>query len=168
MTYLAQPVSILSPFGIPWGTPTGASDDADLIAEKYVGLFRRFAESATGNERLAEPFYALQQILERCQTGNWDGEGASPISPEAVGEAQAILLTLPFKYPLPDIFPEATGSIALEWYREPGYRFVATVSGRRAIEFAGLFGPGNEIYGEYRLQAGIPSQMRNHLAELFS
>lgn len=168
MTTLAEPISTLKLFGFPWGTPVGASEDANLIANKCRSLLRGFVDSATGNQRFADPFHALEEIFERCQVADWDGEGAPPISQRAVAEAQLVLLTLPLKYPLPEIFPEATGAIALEWYRAPGRRYVVTISGNQTIEFAGLFGPGNEIYGELRLQMGIPKQMRDHLADLYA
>ena len=168
MTTLAQPVTTMKPFGFLWGTPPGASDDADLIVKKYQDLFYCFVQSATDSQGLADPLHSLQQIVVRCRTPNWDGEGAPAISGAAVPEAQLLLWTLSHKFPLPEIFPEATGAIALEWYRGPGYRLVATVSGNRTIEFAGLFGPGNEIYGEFRIQAGIPRQMRDLLNDLFA
>jgi hypothetical protein len=167
VTTLAQPLSAPKPFGFPWGTPVGTSEDADLIADKFFAIFRGSISSATGNQRLAEPFHRLEEIFERCKMPNWDGEGASPISQVAVAQTQLLLLTLPLKFPLPEIFPETTGAIALEWFQAPGYRYVATVSGNQTVEFAGLFGAGNEIYGELRFPMGIPRQMQDHLAELY-
>jgi hypothetical protein len=168
VTTLAQPISILKPFGFQWGTPVGTSKDADLLADKFQSILRGLVSSATGNQRFADPFHTIEEIFERCRAPNWDGEGASPISQVAVAEAQLLLLTLPIKFPLPEIFPETTGAIALEWYQAPGRRYVATFSGNQTVEFAGLFGTGNEIYGELRFPMGIPKQMQGHLADLYA
>lgn len=166
-TLLAQPMSAYGTFGFACGTVPGASEDALQIAERCRDLFRAFARSATGNERLEEPLQTLEEVFERCRLPDWDGDGATPIARDAVADAQAILVSLPLRFPLPEIYAEGTGAIVLEWYRGQGRRYVATVAGNGTVEFAGLAGPGNELYGELRLNGAMPKQMRDQLSDLY-
>lgn len=158
----------LRAFDVLAGTSGGASVDAERIAQLYLGFFDRFVKSATGNERLADPIAIIDDIYRRCRQPNWDGDGAIAVSTASVLDAKEILRTLPFRYSVPEIFAEATGSIAFEWYRRPGYRFVLTMSGNRSLEYAGLLGPGNEAYGRAHFTYGLPKIIQDHLLSLYA
>ncbi|MBI4191520.1 MAG: hypothetical protein HY525_13405 [Betaproteobacteria bacterium] len=164
---MAQPVEFADPFNAYSGTSGGASDAAERISWMRYRIVQGFTASAIGSERLTEPLRVVAEIFQRCRLANWDHEGAEPISSEALTEAQALLLSIPSYMPLPEIFPEATGAIAFEWYRKPGYRYVITVSGKGTLEYAGLFGSGNDTSGESRLDGGFPKMIREHLRWLF-
>jgi hypothetical protein len=168
MTTLAAHPMALGSFGFPCVTIPGASDDAGRIAQSCIELVRRFARSATGNERLQQPLALLEEIYERCRAPNWDSDGAAPIQRAAIRDAQSLLLALPAAFPLPEIFPEGTGAVAFEWYRGRSRRYVATVSGNGTLEFAALAGVGNGVYGELRFTGEVPKLMREHLADLYS
>lgn len=167
MTQLALRAFDSRPFGLLSGTGSGASMAAEKLNALYSAILSDWTKSATGNKRFAEAFESLEQIWQKCQSPNWDGEDAEPIAREAISEARALLVSLPSSVKMPDIFPEASGSIAFEWYRAQGYRYVITVSGIRTIEFAGLFGNGNEVYGEFRIEAGFPRPVKDHLEYLY-
>lgn len=168
MTAFAATIRELRSFDLLAGASGGASADAARIAQIYLGIFDRFAKSATGNKRLADPLETIADLYRRCRQPNWDRDGAIAISTDAVSDAKAILLALPSHYPVPEIFAEATGSIAFEWYRRSGYRFVVTTSGNSSLEYAGLFGPGNEAYGRARLADGLPEIIQDHLRSLYA
>lgn len=168
MTQLAHQLTTPRVFDAVFGTCGGASEDADRLAALFRRITDAWTGSATGNQRFAEPYQALQEIAQRCEAPNWDNDGALPITRDAIDEAAALLSYLPLSVPIPDIFPEATGSVAFEWYRRPRYRYVLTMSGNRTVEFAGLFGPGNELYGEFRLEGGLPQAVCDHLKHLYS
>lgn len=168
MSAVAQSLDFAEPFNVFAGTSSAASDDAKRISEMRARILIDFANSATGNQRLAEPLQTLAETFRECQQPNWDGEGAEPISAQALSDGQAILSSLPSYVPLPEIFPEPTGAIAFAWYRAPGYRYVIAVSGKGVLQYSGLFGAGNDSYGESRLQGGIPKMTRDHLRMLFT
>ena len=166
MTTLALRADDRPAFSLHSWTYPGFSEEADKVARLVRNFVGTLTSSASGNKRFAEPFQSLAEIAQKCGFADWDNEGAEPITGEAVSEAQALLRSLPDSIKMPDIFPETTGSIAFEWYHAPGYRYVITLSGTRVIEFAGLFGTGNEIYGEFRIDGGFPKAVRDHLGYL--
>lgn len=160
---ILRPASFLS-----FGTSSGATDDAARVASQFRDFFRRFVESATGSERVLEPRQAIYEVLARCREGNWNGEDAEPISEETALRAIDLLVALPSYLPVPDIFPDPSGAIAFEWYRRPKHRLVLSIYGNGTIEFAGLLGTGNEIYGEARLGNDLPEIIRFNLRQLFA
>lgn len=161
----ARGLSSLFLFG---GTDGGASPDADRIPEFYRKLVESYADSATGSKRIVDPAQAIDNVYQRCRAPNWDRQGAQPISYLAVLDAKLLMLALPSYHPVPEIFGEATGAIAFEWYRRPGYRFVLAIFGRGRIEYAGLLGTGNEAYGEVRIENNLPKIIEDHLRQLFA
>jgi len=168
VTAIATTARKFRSFDVLAGASGGASADAELIARLYVGILNRFWESATGNKRLFDPLETIEDLYRRCRQPNWDGDGAVAVPFAAVSDAKAILLTLPSHYSVPEIFAEATGSIAFEWYRRPGVRFVLTMSGNGSLEYAGLFGAGNEAYGRVHLADGLPKIIQDHLRSLYA
>lgn len=149
------------------GTVSGASQDSNRIPELYRKLVSQFKDSATGSKRIADPTQTIFEVFARCSLQNWDGQGAAPISANAAREARLMLIALPAFLPLPEIYPEATGSIVFEWYWRPGRRLVVTLSGRGSMEYAGLIGTGNEVYGELRFGTSLPKILQDHLRDLF-
>jgi hypothetical protein len=168
MTLHASAVSSTSAYNIFFGTDAGTSDVASRLHRKFRGVIDDLARSATGEKRLSQPFQLLDDVATRCELPNWDHDGALPVAPQAIREAKALLLALPPSIEIPDIFPDATGAVAFEWYKSRGFRYVVTMSGNGLIEFAGLFGPGNEQYGILKFQGAIPRAMRDHFAYLYS
>lgn len=156
------------PSSLSFGTSSGASDDAVRIASQFRDFFGRFVQSATGSERVLEPRQAIYELVSRCGRDNWNGEGAEKITDDAATRAVELLMALPSYLPIPDIFPDPSGAISFEWYRRPKHRLVLSVYGNGTIEFAGLLGTGNEVYGEASLGNGLPEIVRFNLRQLFS
>ncbi len=69
---------------------------------------------------------------------------------------------------MPDILPEPDGGIGLEWYKEKGFSFVISVSGKNIITYVGRFGKNNEIYGSEDFTDSVPIVILNGLKRLFS
>ncbi len=160
--------SLRSPSFLSFGTSSGASDDAARIASQFREFFGRFIQSATGSERILEPRQAIYDLAARCGRDNWNGEGAEKITQQAASRATDLLVALPSYLPVPDIFPDPSGAISFEWYRRPKHRLVLSIYGNGAVEFAGLLGVGNEIYGEARMANGLPEILRFNLRQLFT
>ena len=160
--------SLRTPAFLSYGASPGASEDAARIALQLRDFFGRFIQSATGSERVLEPRQLILDIVARCGKENWNEEGAERITDEAGARAIEILVALPQYLPVPDIFPDPTGAISFEWYRRPKHRLVLSIYGRGSVEFAALLGAGNEVFGEARMDGGLPEIVRAHLKQLFS
>ncbi len=150
------------------GTSSGASAYAERIPAQYRAFVSRFIESATGSQRITEPRQAIYDVYDRCRNKNWNGEDANAISAITAVRAEHLLLALPSYLPVPEIFADPTGAIVFEWYRRPKHRLVLSVYGNGSVEFAGLLGVGNEVYGAARMENGLPEIVRDHLRQLFT
>ena len=146
---------------------TGVSVDAQRICNILGDLALHWIGSATGQARMAEPMVALYELYQRCRVEDWNGEDAEAISFEALAEAEKLLSLLPSSIPTPELLPEPTGSIAFEWYQGRNRVYVLSTSGKKAIEFAGLFGYGNEIHGKTNFEDALPPVIQDQLREFF-
>jgi hypothetical protein len=145
----------------------GVSLDAQRIRGKLADVALHWVGSAAGQICFGEPLLALIQLFQRCQEPNWDREGADPISLGTILEAQKLLSLLPSSIPTPEVLPESTGAIAFEWYRGRNRVYVISVSGKKTIEYAGLFGLGNEFHGKANFEDCLPSIIQDHLQEFY-
>lgn len=146
----------------------GVSVDANRLDIMMRAITGHFLNSALGQKMLVEPLSALREMCESCAEINWDGEGASPISRNAFKEAERLLFLLPRTIPTPEIVPEPGGAIALEWYREPSKVYVLSVNGTGSLQFAGLFGVGNEEHGRRNFSTLLPPVVLAHFKTLYS
>jgi len=110
---------------------------------------------------------SLKQIYEECSEENWDGYGGTPISLEAYLEASRLLRIIPNSFPMPDVLPEPDGGIGLEWYKDKGFSFVASLGGKTTITYVGRFGRNNQTYGTETFTDSVPSVILNGLKRLF-
>ena len=140
-----------------WRTPQAGVSDAALTVYRLVKkVAAESLQSATGQARLGEPYQVLSELRKQCSEKNWDGEGAEAILDAAFAEAEDFLYSIPSSLPMPEVLAEPTGAVAFEWYRGRGRVFVVSVNGSRSIEFAGLFGPGNEWHGKVNFEGTLP------------
>lgn len=149
------------------GRQLGVSAEALQVAQRVAELAQRVFQSATGQRRLGDPVSELAELMEQCTTANWDGQGASAIPGSAFHEALLILYLLPSSVPVPSVLPEPTGSIALEWYRDPHRVFLVSVSGAKTIEYAALFAPGDESHGRTNFEQSLPERLLRDLLGFF-
>ena len=168
MSALALTMNRTSPFFLFDGTESGASSLATQVPNCVKAIISHFQGSAFGNQRIDQPAQTILDIYASCNKKDWNGDGAEPISKESAEEAINLLLALPLNLPIPDIFADPTGAIAFEWYRKPSHRLALIIYGNRTVEFTGLYGIGDGVYGEARIRNGFPKIIRSHLRELFS
>jgi hypothetical protein len=114
------------------------------------------------------PRIEIYEVYHRCRKKNWNGEDAEPITEDAALRADRLLPSLPSCLPVPDIYGDPTGAIVFDWYRRPRHRFALSIFGSGTIEYAGLLGPGNEVYGTARHSEGLPEIVSDHLRQLFA
>ncbi|MHC4181726.1 MAG: hypothetical protein ACYSWS_02165 [Planctomycetota bacterium] len=116
---------------------------------------------------LNEALQSLNEVFEECSEEGWDGYDALPITEEAYFAAIKLIKSLPVTaFPMPEVTPEPNGEIGLEWYREERQVFVASVSGRNEIVYAGLLGV-NKSHGTEYFGDSLPSVILENLKRLY-
>lgn len=146
----------------------GVSDAAISIRDVITRAFDDFSASAIGQARFLEPVTALRRLAAECSQPNWNAEGAEPITPATLSTAEEVLYALPAEVPTPEFLPEPTGRIAFEWYKGRHRIYVLSVGSDSALEFAGLFGRGNEVHGRFNFSDLLPGLVLDHLRELLA
>lgn len=145
---------------------TGASADSKTVLKMYKDTLSHLLQSVTEGQRLREALNALDEIYKSCNQEGWDGYDASPITERAYNEAIKLICLLPSAIPMPEIVPEPTGDIALEWYRGRQHVFLVSCAGKGAITYAGLFGLGNKAYGREYFGESLPSILVKNINRL--
>ncbi len=145
----------------------GVSDAALKISALLRNTAVEMLQSATGQARIADPLNSLDRVFQDCSEENWDGEDATAIPYRAFEDAERLLYVLPSFIPAPDVLPEPIGAVAFEWYRNPRWTYVLSVKGNHSIEFAGLFGAGDEIHGKVNFDGFLPGMIAEHLRIFF-
>ena len=100
------------------------------------------------------------------QEPNWGGDDEAPITFAAYQEAKRILELLPLSLQSFEFTPEPNGSIAMEWRKGKNRMYLISVSGAGAIEYAGIFGRGNELHGKNNFADFLPRQIASHLSDI--
>lgn len=134
---------------------TGISAEAGRIVELVKDTVDRVLETSASQQRLVEVLALLDEVYQECSEANWDGYAAQPATEDAYNEAFRLVRLLPSNIPLPEILPEPTGTIGLEWSKGRRLVFVVSVSGDNFITYAGLFGV-NKIHGTEYFGDSLP------------
>lgn len=159
---------------LDWGYPglggwrastiaNGVSGTARTLAGLLGELFTDLAQSATLNRQISGPLDELVALYGTCSADNWDSQGARAVMEAAVRDAFDLLMVLPTSAEIPAVSPEPSGGIAFEWYRSPTHILVLSVNGSRAIQFAAMFGTGNEIHGKTNFTGSLPKAVQQLL-----
>jgi len=145
----------------------GFSRDAEWLKDNLGKVLNDLRKPVTGLPReviLKE----LKDTFDECSSENWDGYNAKPLSVEAYNEAKQILESLLItSMPLPEIVPEPSGSIGLEWYRDKKHIFIISLAGNKTITYAGIFGEGDRDRGTESFAKDLPSKTRWFLRRLY-
>lgn len=135
---------------------TGASKCSDELYNKVQDVIIHLREPITGHVR-ENLHIVLNNIYLECSKVNWDQYGANPISESVLTEAHWLLSALPSWVPNPEVVPEPSGEIGLEWDYGKDRIFVITINGDHSIAYAGFLGAGNRIRGIESYSEAIPS-----------
>lgn len=144
--------------------PSG--DGFGPTSKRVSKLLESIYERIKSGSQLKLALSALQEVLRDCSESNWDGSNALPISSEAYCEAEKLLKLLPLSLPMPEIVPEPTGEIGLEWYEGKQFVFVISVGGNNVITYAGIFGEGNKTHGTEVFTESIPPTILRNIRRL--
>lgn len=108
----------------------------------------------------------IEEVALECQSPNWDGYGAHPISESAKNHAQLFIDMLPYRFPAPDPVPDPDGDVALSWDFGPGHVFTLSISATGMVSYAGLLGEGIKRHGMEPFKGNIPKTIVESIDEL--
>jgi hypothetical protein len=107
----------------------------------------------------------ILQVQRECSESGWDGHGARPISISSSLAAMAVVERLPDGIQEPEVVPEPTGEIGLEWYGGKDLVFTVAVSPDRIV-YAGIMGVKKQN-GEERFVEEIPETVLGIVSRYF-
>ena len=91
-------------------------------------------------ERRAQLIQDLRETFRECSIEDWDGYGALPIQEQAVLEAERFIAVMPAFMPDPEIAPEPSGDIGLQWSFGENRILAVSFAGRNIITYAAILG----------------------------
>ncbi len=164
---MSEPISCTDCTSITIFPKYGFGTDSETLHELYDKILEQLGQTETLGSR-SEILRSLDDIFGECSEEGWDGYDAPPITEEAYLEAKRLILSLPITsfMPMPEIIPEPTGEIALEWSKGSRQIFIASVSGKNEITYAGLFGL-NKTHGQEYFGDSLPPVMLENLKRLY-
>jgi len=128
----------------------------------------RVQQTANGRLRNMEIEDLIRQILDNSYIyENWDCEGAKAISIQALREAYNFIKLLSPSIPFPEIVPENTGDIGLEWFKGNKNIFVVSFNGNREIMYAGIINGLDRTHGTTYFLDNIPEIILLVLKQLY-
>jgi len=145
--------------GIGFGT------DFEGLKKFYDNTISEWRKAETLG-RLDDVLQSLDELCKGCSEEGWDGYDALPIGGDVCDEAKRLIRSLPINLPMPGIIPEPNGKIGLEWSKGNRLVFVASVSGKNEIVYAGLFGM-NKTHGTEYFGDSLPSTIVENLKRLY-
>lgn len=145
----------------------GFSEISNTITKKRFEAFNFFYVPfpVTLVQEAKKTIETLNEICEEYSKEDWDGYGANPISFDAIQEAKKFIQLLPYKFPQPEVVPEPTGEVGLEWYKDKDSTFVISFNGRKTLAYAGIFG-NEKTHGTIYFEDLIPQIIYEEIKKL--
>lgn len=110
---------------------SAVSREAESVGQRIAEL----RDSAERSEALfGHKSVALSQLwalAKECSESNWNGDGARPLSLQALDEAAAVIRALPSDVPLPEFAAEPDGAVSLDWIQSRNRLFSVSAAGPR-------------------------------------
>lgn len=135
---LAEVISFRPAFPIALGT--GVSAESNVTRDTILSIAREDTTTIYKSQRAERITSEMQLLAANYSQDNWDGDGARRISEDTLAMADAFLRCLPFAIDLPEVLPETTGAVALEWRTARNRIFVVSIFDTGRLVFAGIFG----------------------------
>lgn len=141
-----------------------ASPTGKKIHQLWLQAASHARDNATDWRSLTKAL--IEELAIECQTSDWDGYRAKPISEATKYQAQALVDLLPYHLPAPDAVPDADGEIALSWDFGPGHLFTLSINESGMLSYAGLLGAGVKRHGMEPFKGDIPKTIIDSIDEL--
>lgn len=152
LTYTNSPAWFLT-------EPYGVSPDAGKLRNVLSRCNEEYAFPASRQKELDSIRASFKELSETVSEAMYFTDEFEIPSELTLNEASRLLATIPSSFPRPAILIEPSGAIAFEWYRSPKNIFLLSSSGRGSLEYAALFGAGNEFHGKVNFAGHFPSSL---------
>jgi len=145
---------------------TAVSPEADVIRRSADAVVDSKERSIALFGTKAPALSAIRAVAAEHAEEGWDGEGAQPISPFAVGVAEELIRALPEGVPMPAIAAEPDGEISLDWIQSRTRLFSGSVSGTGRLAYTWLDG-ADRGHGVTRFDLKtIPPRILDEIGEI--
>ena len=136
-------------------------NSASLIKmTKPVGNLKSILGKIILAKNMSKIHLEIQSILKECNYANWDGYGGEPISKESCMYAINFFSLLPERFPKPDLVPEPSGLLGMEWEKEDSkISLMLSFNKNKRASFGFINRSTNEEYfGSWPYNENIPKK----------
>jgi hypothetical protein len=139
----------------------------DIVGEDALFIFKQRNQIYEKQQDSASSIIGslkdiILEILHECSTGDWDNYNAEPISSKVVHEAFKFIELLPIDINMPDVIPEPSGCIALQWQKSKAHLLSLTITPEGMVSYAFIFGK-SEGCGHIQFFDDLPKIIANML-----
>lgn len=145
---------------------SGVSAESKTLASIHDEFNWAVSKTSFG-QRVLPIFSELEEVFIECLYDGWDGYDARPLSIAAYTDALSFLRLLPTNFYAPDIVPEPSGGIGLEWISPNSGRFIISFDGSGTYAYAGIYNSGARVRGIEPMSDSFPKEIKTFIARLF-
>lgn len=157
------------PYAWVEASPSSGESEASLFFQQMFEQVQEHQLRPTSRgKKINDLWEILDKVQNDCKKPDWDGEGAGPLSQDAVNELKILFKALPLSSMTPDIVPEPTGGIGLEWRSGKDAILSLGLSGNGFVTYSTIIGEGESKYGTERFFGKIPSLVEETYLPFFS
>lgn len=106
-----------------------------------------------------------KKITKECNYEGWNGYDALPIKSSSLENTIRLIKLLPEKIQIPDIDPEPTGNIGLEWHPKKNL-ILSMALYKNKISYAAILDNKN-VHGEEPFKNALPKTIEDILTTYF-
>ena len=102
----------------------------------------------------------LEVLLKTAGKPNWDGEGADPVTEDAVKIAKEVIDDLPGDSGVPEISADPEGNVEFDWHLDNGTMLTVCIGQTGEIAISGLYPQKAKLTIAAEDSEGVPSILR--------
>jgi hypothetical protein len=99
------------------------------------------------NSKLDMLYQDIDKCEQECSQTNWDGNGTAPLNKDSVKYAKQFIASIPESFPLPELAPEPSGELGLEWHSN-NCHLAISIDDKKKLAFA-ILTPEGKSRGLY-------------------
>jgi hypothetical protein len=111
---MPEPLSLI-PTSDVIGDGTAVSPEAGAVRKSTIAARQSLEQSIALFGEQSRCISQIREVAAEHSQPDWNGEGADPVSILAVDRAVAFIRALPRGLAMPEVAPDADGSISLDW-----------------------------------------------------
>ena len=145
---------------------TGVSSESGLIRSVKSAIVDSVERSFVLFGAKSAAIQRIYEVAAEARHDGWDGEDAVALPPFVVGRAVAFVRAFPDSLPLPEVAPEADGSLSFDWIAAQTRIFSLSIGESNRLSFAWIDGT-DRGHGVARFDgATIPTRILDGIREL--